>query len=471
MTLRRALPCLLLAACAAGENYHPPAPSVADRWNTAPTVSAPQKQMLPLMPWWAGFGDAALPELLHKALANNNDLKIAQARIREARANERAAFASLLPQIDASGNVTRQTVPVSVGKAKDTLAQAGARGAWAIDLFGGGRRRDEAAQAALEQALAQGDNARLLLLAEVAHNYVQWRSGQQQYLITVQNMDLQMETLEGTWEQRKEGDTTELEVARAQAQVGLTGARLPQIRTAMAAALNRLSTLTGEPVARLEPLIDAPAPIPAMPPQQVLATPLQAIASRPDVRAAERRLAETTALTGEATAQLLPHLNLEAFLGTQHSNLYAPLSPWNVALTGLMPILDFGRLRAQVDAADARQQQAFFQYQQTVLLALEEIENALAAYLNEQQRMDTLDNVAAEQARAVDVAREQYKAGLATQLDLLVAEGNKLDAESALAQSEAAVSDNLILLYRALGEQAQTQSAMPASDKSVDAGK
>lgn len=449
---------LMLTACAVGEDYLPPPLELPEQWHATAgmsegaSVEEETPPLLPPMPWWLKFQDAELAQLMQRSLANNYDLKIAEARIVEAEANERAAAAGLLPQIDLTGSATRQTVNFIGGHSIEERTQAGGSGSWDIDLFGGARRQGEAAAASVEVAEAERDRVRQTVLAEVARSYVRLRSGQQQFDIILQNLEMQFYTLEVTLEQRREGDVTELEVARAEAQVATTSARLPQIETAIFAALGRLSVLTGESMPVLASRLARPVmAIPSVPPEDITQTPIQTIASRPDVRASERQLAQATALSGEAFAQLFPRLTLTGFFNGQHSNLYAPVSPWSVALNGVFPLLDFGRLRAGVDAADARQQQAFLRYQQTVLMALEETENALTAYMNEYKRMKALAIVAREQAKAAEVAREQYKAGFATQLDLLVAESNRLDAEIASTLSRTTVTENLINLYQTLG--------------------
>jgi outer membrane protein TolC len=216
--------------------------------------------------------------------------------------------------------------------------------------------------------------------------------------------------------------------------------------------MNRLNILCGQDPGALNHLLSAAQALPQVPQSVVIATPISAIERRPDVRAAERRLAEAAALSNAAFAEFFPKISLSGFLSTESSLQYGSGNPWSAAVNGVLPLLNFGRIRAGVNAADARQNQAFYNYQQTILLALEETENALTSYLNEQKRRDSLAVAAAEQDKAAIIAREQYKAGVASQLDLLTAEENKLDAENDLALSDAAVAENLITLYRALGE-------------------
>lgn len=448
---------LSLTACAVGPDYHAPAPDVGEAWNALSVKDdkavTQEKDAAAKYAgaWWQSFADKTLVQLMEQAVANNQELKIADARIAEARSNEDFAFSQLLPEVNATGSATREKQSASSGGNLDNVRQTGLSGTFEVDLFGENRRRKEAAAAALQAAMAERDRTQLNLLSDVARAYVRLRTAQKQREIIERNLTLQRGTLDVTKGQREEGAISDFEVVRAQAQVNATTARLPQIDTQITAAFNRLSVLTGEKPGKLNDLLKTPQPIPHADKAVVISTPIETVATRPDMRIAERRLAESAALSNAAFAQFFPKLTLEGFFGRQHSDLYGSISPWSASLNALFPLLNFGRISAQVNAADARQQQALYTYQQTLLLALEETENALTAYLNEQNRAQVLRATSADQARAAEIAREQYKAGVATQLDLLTAENSLLDAENEVALSEAATADNLVLLYRALG--------------------
>ncbi len=192
-------------------------------------------------------------------------------------------------------------------------------------------------------------------------------------------------------------------------------------------------------------------PIPQVPTEQIVSLPINSIRTRPDVISAERKLAEATALNAAAFAEYFPNFSLEAFLGVSDSSIYGSASPWTATANALLPLINFGRIDAGVDAASARKQQAFYNYRQTVLLAVEETENALNAYVNEMKRKDELSEVAAIQAQAGNIAREQYRAGVASQLDLLTAERGQLDAEGEAVNSQALAAEKLMNLYKAFG--------------------
>jgi NodT family efflux transporter outer membrane factor (OMF) lipoprotein len=469
--------CLVLGACAVGEDYQKPPLALdkdwevlhADKQSTVmhPGVQVPgqgvilleiqQPAYLSSPLWWERFNDPKLTKLIEKARVDNNDLKIAQAHIAEARGNARVAGSALLPQVNGTGSTTRSGNWGRALTPADTVSQLGLSGSIDIDIFGGDRRNIEAAENEVQATQADYDRAMLSVINDVATNYVQLRSLQQQKELTIKNLNMQKDTLKVTLAQRKEGAVSDLEVARARAQVKSTAARLPQIDTAAVAALNRLSVLTGEAPTTLNTELVGEEPIPVVPVDVVVETPIQIIENRPDIQASERRLAESTALTGVALAQLYPKLTLQGFFGSQFSHLYGYSAPYTATANALMPLLDWGRLHGLLDAANARQIEAFYTYQQTVLLALEQIENALTAYINEQERQSTLVAATINQRKATEVAREQYKVGATTQLDLLTAENSQLDTENDLTLSNAALTTDLIQLYYVLGEASFSQ--------------
>ncbi|MES2905514.1 MAG: efflux transporter outer membrane subunit [Pseudomonadota bacterium] len=451
-----------LCACTAGEDYVRPQLDVGPSWNALKknkkiddkdlvTGSLPVVTQ-PVAPWWTRFKDPVLTALVEKAIANNNDLKVAEARIPEARAGGRFAVSGLFPQIGLSGTAARGRLGASSGGAFDTTKEFGLSGSWDIDVFGGTRRRIEAAGAGIEASEASHERVGQLLVAEVARQYVLFRSLEQQRNLTLRNLKFQRDTLDITKGQRKDGAISNLEVARSQAQVSATETRLPVIKTARAATLNRLAVLIGERPGAIDAMLSRPKGIPLVARKMVVASPIAVIARRPDVNAAERQLAQSTALTGAAFTELFPKIGIDAFFSNQSSLLLGAANPWSLAASAAMPLLNFGRIDSQIDAADARQQQAYYTYKQTILLALAETENSLTAYLNEQRRQSLLEQVSSQQSLAADIAREQYKAGLTTQLDVLVAAQNQLEAENNLVLSRESMATNLIQLYTSLGE-------------------
>jgi NodT family efflux transporter outer membrane factor (OMF) lipoprotein len=457
------LGCLIcLSACTVGTDYTPPKDAFNDSWDAlnedaqegidTSDIEISKDSALPTSLWWEQFGDEILSGLIEKALVGNHDLKIAQARIDEARANEQYSSAQLYPEIDAQASVTRSSLSAIESSEPDTIKQAGVNGNWDIDPFGANLRQREAAKYSVEAAQQDFAQARLNLIADVVRNYSHLRAAQAQRELTLHNLNTPRDTLRITHALRKAQDVTDLDVSRVEAQIGVTQSRLPQIRTDIYTAINRLCVLTGQQPGTLRKLLMPKKPMLSMPASLVVLSPIATIAQRPDVHAAERRLAQASALSNAAFSQLFPHLSLSAFYGEQRSDVFGALSPWNAMVQGLFPLIDFGRIRAQMHGADARQEQAFHTYEQTVLAALEDTENSLNAYMDERKRTALLHKVAAEQARAVTIASKQYKGGIVTQLDLLDAQRNQLDAQSNWVLSQQMATDNLIQLYHSLGQ-------------------
>lgn len=446
----------VLTACTMDKDYTPPKLEVAEHWNALETneaaaLTVTQAATPESAPWWSQFNDEKLGVVIDKALKNNYDLKVAQARIAEAKANENLAYANFLPKIDATGSLKRSTLGGFLGDDLDTSKQYGLNGEWDIDLFGGNIRRHEAARANVEATEADMAQTRLSLIAEVARNYAHLRGVEQQQALTLRNIDLQDETLRITQGQRDEQMVSELDVLRAQAQVNATKARLPQLKAERYATLNRIAVLLGEKVSVIQELLNATGAIPALPETLVADLPISSIARRPDVKSAERRLAQATAQSGVAFAEFFPKLSLGGFFGRSNSGTFGNLNSWSSAANALFPLMDYGRIQAGVNIADARQQQAYYQFEQKVSQAVSEVESGFSAYSNEIERKQALRQVADTQAQAVTIAREQYLAGIGPQLDLLVAERNALDAESEWVSSQENAALAAIKLFTALG--------------------
>lgn len=449
-----------LTACTVGKDYVSPPIDVDSKW-VAPDdeLSTPiddaqpmptNEELIPVS-WWTQFGDATLDTLIAKALKNNNDLKVAVFRIAEARANERLNNSVFFPQIDATARGTRGTIGGALDNTIENSQRYGVNGSWEIDVFGGNRRRSEAAEAGVEAAIADKEVTKLQLIEEVARNYTLLRGLQEQRALTLRNVALQQRTLQITQAQYDERVVTRLDVLRASAQLKNTRTRLPQIDAQAYAAINRLTVLLGEKVREIKPLLQTSGNIPSVPELTVSRSPIATLKRRPDIQAAERRLAQASALSAAAFAGYFPRLTLEGFFGAADSSVFGSSSPWSATINSLFPLLNFGRIESQVDIAEAQENQALFGFKQTVLVAVEEVENAFFGYLREVERQDMFTEIAQEQGKAAQVAREQYLNGIAPQLDLLNAEQSALSAETNAVISRTDAAINLIRLYTALG--------------------
>ncbi|HVO33846.1 MAG TPA: TolC family protein, partial [Elusimicrobiota bacterium] len=295
-----------------------------------------------------------------------------------------------------------------------------------------------------EQAVVVG------LLSEAARNYFELRNDERQLEITAANLENQKKTRDIITAQVQGAMASDFDLSRASAQVSTTESLIPAIQTARDAALNRLNVLVGAPPGSKNGLFAASPPLKPLDPSILLAAPATVLANRPDVRAAERRLAAALMGRREAIAEFFPKITLLGFYGAQTSP-HLLTAPWTLEGTLVQPILNFGLLRSQLKIATARQSQAFYSYQETVLEALENMDNALSSFAHEYARNQSLAAAAAQDQRAADLAELQFKGGFASLLDVLVAQANALSAQSAQAASDAELRKDLTNIYAAAG--------------------
>ncbi len=335
------------------------------------------------------------------------------------------------------------------------LFQAGFDASWEIDVFGGIRRGVEAAEDNIQVSEENLHDLMTTLISEVARNYVEARTYQKRLAIARKNIGTQQENLELTQAKLRAGITSELDVAQAAAQLATTESQIPLLETLWFQAVHRLSVLLGrEPSALFEEL-EAVLPIPASPPQVPVGLPSELLRRRADIRASERQMASATAEIGVAVADLYPRFSINGSFGSRTSDMQHFLDRnsafWSIGPGFSWPIFQGGRIRANIAVQEARQQQALIQYRSTILLALEEVENALTAYRNEQIRYEHLENAVNANQRAVDLSTERYVKGLTDFLRVLESERSLYVTEDQLAQSEADVVANYIALQKALG--------------------
>ena len=410
-----------------------------------------------LKTWWKSFEDAGLDKLMDKALAGNLDVKMALARIDQARAERRGTRAELFPSVNATVGGQRQENPFP-GLApgiKFNLFELGFDALWEIDLFGRQQRRLEAAAADLDGAREEYRQTLVILSAEVARNYIDYRSLQRQLLITRTNLESQRHTLSLTEKLFNEGVGTKHDVVRARAQTEATEARVPALEAGQIAHLRQLELLIGQQPGTLAAELNDSVPMPVAPAKQLLTSPAETIRSRPDIHVAERKLAAATAMQGAAIAELFPKISLSAFLGLRNTDLESLFKSaafsYGTAANLVQPLLNFGKIQAGIDLAEAKQQEAYLGYQKTILDALRETETALTHYLKEEIRRQTLARAVADLQESVRLSQLRYKEGVTSFLDVLDAQRTLYVAEIELARSEADTSANLIAVYKALG--------------------
>jgi outer membrane protein, multidrug efflux system len=470
MRVRTALLPLLLPSilgCAVGPRYKPPEIPVPKTWTEPSAVSA-TASAVSLERWWTEFQDPMLDRLVADAVAGNLDLKIAAARIREARAARGIAAAAGLPQVGMAGAYSRAKRSDAVppfksasganspfGPREQDTFEAGFDASWEIDVFGGVRRDKEAARAQVQAAEEGRREVLVTLLADVARSYLELRGAQAQLQILEKTLASETDTLGLAKARFEAGLGTDLDVARAEGLLQATEAERPVLQRLARQAVYRLGVLLGKEPGALASELETPGAIPPVPPDVPLTLPSELLSRRPDLRRAERELAAATARVGVARADLFPRFSILGSFGRlseDAGDLSAGTSQfWRVIPAVRWPILSGGRIRANIRVQDARQEQALRQYEKAILTALEEVENALSAHARERTRQESLRASIAANRRALDLATDRYTGGLESFLSVLDAQRAVYAAEDQLVQSERTAAVSLVAGYKALG--------------------
>jgi multidrug efflux system outer membrane protein len=441
---------LPLAACSVGPDYRP---SAASELGVPESYSVPaDTQTEDLTAWWTKFDDPQLASLVERGRTANLDIAQAVARLRQARESLVQSRASLLPSLDASAGASRNQAIIGGGGGNNSFS-IGADASYQVDLFGGNRRGVESASAQYQGAGFDYANVILSVQSEIARNYVLARLAQLQLANARDSLAIQDDNLEIAGFRVQAGLVSSLDREQARASRAQNAASIPSIEESYNGFVSRLGVLLGQAPGALKAELEAVKPIPTGPASVAAGIPADTLRQRPDVRAAERNLAAATANIGVATAQLYPALGIGGSLSSGGGGLSTLFD----AITGRLfaniaqTIFDGGRNRSQVRSAEAAADAAFAAYKQTVLRALEDIENAIVS-------LDSARRRSAEFAIAFDsannsaiLARMQYRSGLTDFTTLNQAEAQLLSARNAQAQSRADEATALIQLYLALG--------------------
>ncbi len=471
---------LLLQGCMVGPDYLPPDTRMPDRWSQELSEGLRDGEA-DLRTWWTSLADPTLDRLIERASAGNLDVKQAVARIRQARAQFGIATGEIAPSVDAQGQVqtSRTSENVAAGVAPpqsrtDTFDSLGLDSSWEIDLWGRIRRNIESADASLGAQLEDYRDVLVVLYAEVADTYVQIRALQARIGSALSNVRTQQGALELTRNRNRAGLAPDLDVRQAELNLATTQAFVPSLRAALAQNINRLAVLLGEFPSEVQGELAQAAPIPSPPAEVVVGLPTELLRQRPDIRQAERQLAAQTAQIGVATAELYPALSLSgafAFESFSTSDLlkwesrafqFGPTVRWN--------IFDTGRIRSNIVLQEATTEEALASYEQTVLAAVEEVETAMAAYLQEVQRREALQRSVVAARASVDLVETLYRSGLTDFQNVLDTQRSQFTQEDALAESQGLVTQNLIRLYQALGGGwgPATEEAPPATSRAPE---
>lgn len=462
----------LLAGCMVGPNYQAPAVPVEKSFESLPTPAVTPSSAItagqgPVARWWTTLNDSTLNGLIEQATKANHDLRLASARVREARARRAVVAAGQFPDLDAAASYTHTRASENawpynaLGSSglpfpfEANLYQIGFDASWELDVFGGVRRSVEAANADLAAGVEERREVLVSVLAEVARNYVELRSFQQQLAIAQRNLEAQRQTLELTAEQARKGVARQLDVARATALVTTTEAVLPRLRNLQWQAMHRLAVLSGQQPGALVATLSPSQAVPVPPAEVAVGLPAELLRRRPDIRRAERELAAATARVGVATADLYPRFKLTGNFSLQTSET-GKIGEWPSRSFGLGPAIDWpifngGALRAAVKVRDAQQEQALVGYEQTVLQAEAEVHDALASFSTEQDRRRSLQAAVKANEESAELADGLFRQGVTDFTTVLDARRQLYLSQEDLLQSETTVTTSLIALYKALG--------------------
>lgn len=478
-----------ISGCTVGPDFSAPTPETPKAW-----VAQPPKEGQPdskitsesadTTNWWGRFNDAELTSLIERARDSNPDLQQAELRIEEARAQLQAVGARNLPTVglDSSYGRTRLSPNGALGifggsaSGPQTAAQAGAQGiptsvapinvppfdlfqsgfdaSWEIDLFGRVRRSVESTEAQGQAMVEARNDAMVSVFAEVARSYFELRGVQRLIAITQDNLRAQQDAYNLTHAQAQGGETSNLDVESASAEVATTAAQLPALEDQQARVINALSLLLALEPGALQHELGAAKALPPNPPQVPIGMPSDLARRRPDIRRAEAELHAATANIGVATADLYPRLTMTGSFGLQALR-FNKLGDWASKFYNFGPSLQIpvfnGVTYANITVQEVRQKEAALTYKTTVLDALHDVENAVSSYGAEQVRLQSLRRAAEANQHSLSLAQQRYKAGLSSFLDVLDAERRLYASQTEVARSSVTISTNLIAIYKALG--------------------
>jgi len=464
------MPAILLAGCTVGPDYEGPVTAGA----AAPgaTFARAGDKIGPAAPqeaqWWTAFGDPVLDELEKRALAGNPNVAVAQARLQQARAALGLQRANGKPNANVQAIYLHAKVPgIDLGSGSGGEAEGGGDSeslnfynvgfdaSWEIDLFGGQRRSVEAARASLGAAEANVADARVSLAAEVAQAYVGLRDRQLRVELARQSADKQRGILELTQQRQSRGAASTLDVERQRGQVEQVSSALLPIAAERDAYLNALATLTGEAPGVLDAMLAKPGTIPLPPAEVAIGDPSAMLQRRPDIRAAERQLAASTAKIGVAKAAAFPKISLMGIIGFGGTNIGDVIDPSKLAAIAAPRLswnfLDFGRNAARVGQAEGARDEVAAQYRGAVLTALRDAEDALTRYGARRQAVANAARSKASADLAASLLRQRFDAGTSSRIELLDAERQQISADQALIQAKAQMTTDFIALEKALG--------------------
>ncbi|MHC5061916.1 MAG: efflux transporter outer membrane subunit [Planctomycetota bacterium] len=454
---------LFFSGCIVGPNYTGPEPEVPDVWSERATEGIKEGQA-DIQIWWQYLNDPILNSLIERAEEGNLDIQAAASRIQQSRAILGIAAGEYFPQLDISGLYSRQRVSENgilspffqnTSPEPTNLHRIGVDATWEIDVFGRISRSVESAQASYQASLENFRDVLVILYAEVALNYVELRALQTRIEYAVNNIEAQKSTLKLTKSRQETGLAPKLDVEQALLNLANTESAVPLLRTQRTLALNRLSVLLGQPPGLLEKELLTRISAPDMPEELVVGLPAELLRQRPDIRRAERNLAAQSAQIGVATAGLYPSFSLSGVFALEAQQI-KDVGNWGSRTWGFGPsfrwnIFDGNRIRSNIQLEEVQMDEAMIKYEQTILLALEEVEDALVSFQEEKTRLAALQRSVAAAEKSVELVRELYTNGLTDFQNVLDMERSLTRQQDSMAESRGLVFQNLVRIYKSLG--------------------
>lgn len=421
--------------------------------------------------WWLRMGDPLMARLVAQALRSNGSVAQARASLKQSRALRDAAAAGLLPGLDGSASAQRGR---SGGGETTNSFKAGLDASWELDVFGANRSAVRSAAATAQASAAALGDVQVSIAAEVALGYISLRSAQARLAIANDNLASQQEILQITLWRQQAGLVSSLEAEQSRAAADQTRAQLPALRTSIEQAMHAIAVMTGQPPATLAGVLSAATPVPQPAAALALSIPAETLRQRPDVRAAEHRVAAAAARVSQARAQTLPSFRLTGSLGLSALSLGALTGGGSVAsaiLAGIsMPLFDGGAARAHVRAEEAALEQAHAQHRAAVLVALKEVEDALVALRGDRERLVHLQAAAQAASNAALLARQRFASGLVDFQVVLETQRTQLNTQDGVSATAAEVSADHVRLYKTLGGgwRPDGDDELPAANTATD---
>jgi NodT family efflux transporter outer membrane factor (OMF) lipoprotein len=468
---------LTLTACdAVGPDFVKPEARVEDKWLQVDPDKVNSDQAVNSA-WWTVFNDPVLDSLIEEAYLENLTLQIAGIRILEARAQLGIAVGNIYPQLQqVRGGIAQVELSENqpnVSPALDTSyldTNAGFDVGWELDLWGRFRRGIEAADADLLASIADYDDVLVSLTANVANAYTLIRSFEERLAITRSNVEIQQRSLEIANDRFLNGIITELDVKQAETLLLNTQATIPALEISLQQSKHALSTLLGMLPGGVEDMLNGPGVIPTAPAQVAIGVPAELLRRRPDIRRAELQTAAQSARIGIAESDLYPHFSLVGSIGLRAGDTFSSdlgdLFQLNSieafgGPTLIWDVFNYGRIKNNVRVQDARLQQLVVNYQNTVLEASREVEDALVGFLQAQEQVGFLEQSVEAAQRSVELALLQYQEGIVDYQRVLSTEQTLLVQQDLLTSSRGDIATSLIAMYRALGGGWELRSGEP----------